>query len=152
MPRTGYQAVSACLIEHEDDGRVLLVEEGKDAAAGTWNLPAGKLEDDEDPRTGARREAREEVGLDVSPDDLIGVYIGHSDLSDRRVVNFVYHAIADGEPDVPAEDSVVGARWCRPENVDGMELRARYVRAAVDDWQAGERLDPDRVRDLTRDR
>lgn len=152
MARTGYQAVSACLIEHEDDGRVLLVEEGKEAAAGTWNLPAGKLEDDEDPRTGAQREAREEVGLDVSPDDLIGVYIGYSDLSDRRVVNFVYHASATGEPSVPEEDSVAGARWCGPGAIDDLELRARYVRAAIEDWQADERLDPGRVQDLTRDR
>jgi len=151
MVRDGYQAVSACLIEHADDGRVLLVEEGKDAAAGTWNLPAGRLEGDEDPRTGAVREALEEVGIDVSPDGLVGVYIGHSDLSDRRVINFVHHAVTDAEPAVPEEDTVMRARWCRPEELDGMDLRARYVGAAVADWQDGQRLDPERVRDLTRE-
>jgi len=39
-----------------------------------WNLPGGKLEEKESPWDGAVRETKEETGLDVRIDKLIGVY------------------------------------------------------------------------------
>ena len=39
-----------------------------------WNLPGGKLEEKESPWDGAVRETKEETGLDVRVDKLIGVY------------------------------------------------------------------------------
>ena len=45
----------------ERDGRLLLVRRGPTTAfAGTWNLPAGYCEADEDPRATAVREAAED--------------------------------------------------------------------------------------------
>ncbi len=52
-----------------DDGRVLMVRED-----GTWHLPGGRLEpDDESPEAGARREVREETGVDVEIVDLAAI-------------------------------------------------------------------------------
>ena len=39
-----------------------------------WNLPGGKLEEKESPWDGTIRETKEETGLDVRIDKLIGVY------------------------------------------------------------------------------
>jgi ADP-ribose pyrophosphatase YjhB (NUDIX family) len=54
-----------CVVERAD-GRVLLV---RHAYAPRWGLPGGFLKRNESPAPGARREVREEVGLDV---ELLG--------------------------------------------------------------------------------
>jgi ADP-ribose pyrophosphatase YjhB (NUDIX family)/NTP pyrophosphatase (non-canonical NTP hydrolase) len=57
----------------DDQGRVLLVEQGYRAAPTNWALPGGGLEDDEPPRVGARREVLEEIALNVEPGRLLAV-------------------------------------------------------------------------------
>lgn len=56
------------------DGRVLLVEPNY-RDDGTWTLPGGTIESDQDetPRQAARRESAEEIGLDLAPGALIAV-------------------------------------------------------------------------------
>lgn len=51
-------------------GRLLVVEPTYKA---TWDMPGGVVEVDESPREAAKREVREELGLDVEPGDLIAV-------------------------------------------------------------------------------
>ncbi|MEN9407026.1 MAG: hypothetical protein RLZZ455_242 [Candidatus Parcubacteria bacterium] len=55
------------------DKKVMLVRHGEDAGHinGTYGLPAGRLEKDENERTAAVRELKEETGLNVLPEDLI---------------------------------------------------------------------------------
>ena len=55
------------------DKKVLLVRHGEDAGHinGTYGLPAGRLEKDEDEKTAAIRELKEETGLDVQSEDLV---------------------------------------------------------------------------------
>src|SRR5690349_1179804 len=57
--------------------KVILVERGKEPYAGKLALPGGKLdEEDADLEVTAMREAREELGLYIMPDQLrfVGVY------------------------------------------------------------------------------
>jgi ADP-ribose pyrophosphatase YjhB (NUDIX family) len=51
--------------------RILL---GKDRDHGRWVLPGGRLETNEDIQQGLIREVKEETGLEVEPEYLIGVY------------------------------------------------------------------------------
>jgi 8-oxo-dGTP diphosphatase len=58
----------------ERDGRVVLVRRGVEPKAGYWSLPSGYVEADERAEEAAVREAKEETGLEVEVDDLLGVY------------------------------------------------------------------------------
>lgn len=58
----------------DDSGRVLLQRRGD--ADGAWGLPGGAMELGETLEETAVRETREETGLDVRPDELLGVYTG----------------------------------------------------------------------------
>ncbi len=56
------------------DDCVLLVERGKDAPAGIWSLPGGHIEAGEKAIDAARREVREETGLEVTLQGLVDVH------------------------------------------------------------------------------
>jgi mutator protein MutT len=50
-----------------EDGRILLVERGKEPLKGYWSLPGGIVETGEKLEEAIRREVAEETGLDVDP-------------------------------------------------------------------------------------
>ena len=54
----------------EKDGKYLLVQEAQEKCYGKWNLPAGHLDPNETIIEAAKREIKEESGLDV---ELTGV-------------------------------------------------------------------------------
>src|SRR5690348_2288201 len=64
------------------DGRVLLGRRAIEPCKGCWDLPGGFLEAWEHPREGAIREAREELGVEVEPGPLLGIYIDQYPLED----------------------------------------------------------------------
>lgn len=57
----------------EVDDRILLIQEAKASCAGKWFLPGGRLEHGESLAECARREVREEAGLDGEPLGLLYV-------------------------------------------------------------------------------
>jgi ADP-ribose pyrophosphatase YjhB (NUDIX family) len=63
--------VSACIFD--EVGRVLLA---RHVDSGLWALPGGAVEPDEDPAAAVAREVREELGIEVALQGLIGVYGG----------------------------------------------------------------------------
>ncbi len=64
---------AACAVL-DDSGRVLLQRRGD--VHRPWGLPGGAMELGETLQETAVRETREETGLDVRPDELLGVYTG----------------------------------------------------------------------------
>lgn len=65
-------------------GRVLIAQrpEGKHMAGG-WEFPGGKLEQNEDPLAGLKRELREELGVEVRAAERVIAY-EHA-YADRRI-------------------------------------------------------------------
>lgn len=63
---------AGALIERE--GRLLLLRRTGEPFRDCWNLPAGYAEADEDPAKTVVREVREETGLEVAVDGLVGVH------------------------------------------------------------------------------
>ena len=63
---------SVASLIRDDDGRVLLVRH----VEGRWQLPGGAVDPDERPADAARREAREETGIEIEPVEVLGVFGG----------------------------------------------------------------------------
>ena len=68
LPR---KVVAASVLCRNDRGEVLVVH---DTFKQYWTLPGGVVDADEDPRTGAVREAWEEAGVKVDAGPLLGLF------------------------------------------------------------------------------
>ena len=117
--------------------RVLLIKRGKPPRAGTWSIPGGRQEIGETIRDAARREVREETGLDVEIAELLDVLdsiTGHS----RGGIAYHYTLIdfaADwtaGDP-TPGSDAVETV-WADPKDLDRFDLwdqTRRIIKLAI---------------------
>jgi len=79
-----------------DEGRYLLVRESKASARSRWNLPAGKPEVGETLVEAAVREAREETGLEVAPEYIVGLYQCPETSEGFSVLNVVFASHVTG--------------------------------------------------------
>lgn len=85
--------LAAAVVLLDEEGRALLVRQNY--GAGLWGIPGGAVEPGESPQEAAVREAREETGLDVELEHLVGVYCLRPE---RLGLRFVFKAhVSDGE-------------------------------------------------------
>ena len=122
-PETPLIGVGAVIV---DEDRVLLVKRGHPPLAGEWSIPGGVLEVGEMLREAAVREALEETGLTVAPNEILGVY----DRVLREGARVLYHYVlidflcrrVSGEL-TPGSDADE-VRWFKREEIDGLNLAA----------------------------
>ena len=104
----------------ERRGRVLLMRRAIEPRYGAWTFPGGFMEIDETVEECAVRETREEVGVEVRLDGLVGVYSRPGPVG-PGIVSIVYRGrVTGGSVDVGRE--ALEARWFRPEDIPWDEL------------------------------
>jgi len=111
---------------------VLLVRRGKPPRQGEWSIPGGAQNLGETAEEAARRELREEAGIEVGPLALAVVVDAVSkDVEGRTrfhytIIDFAGRWVA-GEP--VAGDDVSEARWFSPAELPALGLWHEAVRA-----------------------
>lgn len=110
--------------------------------AGAWDLIGGFLHAGEAPEEGARREAREETGLDALRLALLGIWVDRYDEGDPardedyggdHTFNVYYLAeLAPGTP--RPQDDVAELRWFGPGELPE-ELAFPHERAVLEAWR-----------------
>ncbi len=144
---TGFHIVAANLIEK--DGEYLLVKEGKEEVRGLWNLPAGGVKECEKISSTARREAKEEAGLEVEIEGLVGVFMDESDRSERTVIIFVFHSRPQSyDVEAPDNDEILEADFFSKEEFQDMKIRIPFLEEAVKRYENGELVETDIIQDF----
>lgn len=115
---------------------VLLLRRAVEPGLGGWDLPAGYLEPGESAEEGARRETREEAGIEVELLRLVGVYTSRS----GNAVSSVYLARpTDGSApvriDAESDDHAWVPRSAVAEWLPRMAFRS--MATALQDWAEG---------------
>jgi 8-oxo-dGTP diphosphatase len=95
--------------------RVLLIRRGREPFAGKWAIPGGFLEMDEPVETAARRELKEETGLEIAgPIEPIGFFADLGRDPRGRTITLAHAAIVpSGEHAVKGADDAVEAAWIK---------------------------------------
>jgi 8-oxo-dGTP pyrophosphatase MutT (NUDIX family) len=113
--------VGALCVVERTDGRILLV---RHSYRRRWGLPGGLVKRHEEIDAAARREAREEVGIEI---ELVGepsVVVA----SRSRRVDVIYRAeVVDGlDPDEarPVSPEIVEVRWVSPDELPALQHEA----------------------------
>jgi mutator protein MutT len=126
--------VGAVLV-HE--GRVLLIQRGKDPLRGRWVVPGGTVEAGETLEEALVREVQEETGLQVRPRELVTVF----DRIEREAGRVVYHyVILDYVCDYLAGELRAGsdaaaAAWVGPEELDRYDLPPKALEVVLDGFR-----------------
>jgi len=113
-----------------DGDLYLLIKRAAEPDAGLWSIPGGLVEVGERAKEAAVREAKEETGLDVEIEDVLGVVDKIVRDGDSRVkFHFVivdYVASLKGGS-LTASSDALDARWVRAEEFPAYELSTTLV-------------------------
>jgi ADP-ribose pyrophosphatase YjhB (NUDIX family) len=120
----------ACVggLAYDETGRLLLVQRANEPGRGLWSVPGGRVEAGEDDATALVREMREETGLRVTPDVLVGrVQRGRFAIADYRCV------VVDGP--LRAGDDALDARFVDRATMAALPLVDGLL-DALTEWDA----------------
>jgi 8-oxo-dGTP diphosphatase len=93
-------------------GRVLLVRRAVAPARGAWDVPGGFIERGETAEAAARREAREELGVDVRIERFIGTFPDTYGVERHPSLNIYYAArLRRRNATVRPADDASGFQW-----------------------------------------
>lgn len=126
FPDAPIVGVGAVVVE---DDKVLLIKRGHEPRQGEWSLPGGRVELGESLIDAARREIKEETGLDVDVGPLIELFDRVHRLGDRVEYHFViadYLCTPCGGT-LAAADDAEDVAWVGVEELVGYGVNARAI-------------------------
>ena len=104
--------LAVVVLVEDAQGRLLYMRRNHEPKMGAWAWPSGYVDAGEDVRDAARREVREETGLEIELGDLLGVWSGGGD----PVVLLVWRARAVGGQLKPGPEALEAA-WRSPSEL-----------------------------------
>jgi 8-oxo-dGTP diphosphatase len=117
-------------------GRVLLARRAGEVFHGYWDLPGGFLDEGEHPLDGLRRELREETGLEVEPQEFIGVWMDrYGEAEDAHATLNLYWTARAAAGEEVAADDVSELRWFEPDALPPPEELAFHIADVLATWR-----------------
>jgi len=112
---------------------------GTDYQPGKYMLPGGSVESDESIKQACVREVKEEVGIDIDPDDLVPAFFMYRPPHDETGPRADYFFVTDkwqGEPTIGEPHKCDELAQYSLDDLP--ETVPEYVRVAITGWLRGE--------------
>lgn len=136
MARGRFKLIAAVHLFLIREGKVLLLRRFNTGYEdGKYSVVAGHLDGDEEVKAAAIREAQEEVGVEISPQDLRVVGVMHRKSDDERVDFFLTTTSWSGKVTNREPDRCDQLAWLDIEELP--ESVIPYVRRALDNYRRG---------------
>jgi 8-oxo-dGTP diphosphatase len=106
------------------DRKVLLVKRGRPPFTGLWSLPGGKTEGEEAPREAARRELKEETGIEADVEGVVDLVKIPSDEDDDGGTTYrltVFYGRPTGGS-LKAGGDAMAAEWVHLDDVETLPM------------------------------
>jgi ADP-ribose pyrophosphatase YjhB (NUDIX family) len=121
------KVAAGCIVESKEG--IVLLRRAIEPGYGKWVFPGGYVDRGEEVTLAAVREAREEAGLDVRIDRLIGIY----SYAGRTPIIIVYAATVTGG-ELAVDEEGLEARWFEPQAIPWDDLAFLSTREALRDF------------------
>jgi 8-oxo-dGTP diphosphatase len=101
------------------DGKILLARRMNTGwNDGMYEIPSGHIDGQESIKTATCREAKEEIGIEISPGDLEFLHVMHRKSGDKEKVEFFFKTdIWQGEPKISEPDKCDDLNWFGLDNL-----------------------------------
>lgn len=136
--RKYYTVVIASYIIFKQDDKVLLARRCNTGYRdGEYILPAGHVEEAEFAMEAAIREAQEEVGVEIKPEDLAPAHVMHRHCGDHERVDFFFTTKKwAGEIKNTEQDKCDDLQWFNLDQLPANTIP--YIRSALERHLAGQ--------------
>lgn len=136
---SSFSAGARAIIENEN-GDILMVQEGKDEVHRTWDFPGGGMENGESVTECIKREVLEETGFKIKIEDLLGVYKDIKQRDDTEAIGFMFKAevMEKKFDETPEGEEIIKVDFIPEEKIPELELRHENRREMLERYQEGE--------------
>lgn len=109
-PRPAVTADSIVFCNGSDGLSVLLIERANEPFKGCWAFPGGFMDMEENAEDCAKRELKEETGLEIRNISQLGAFTDVNRDPRGRTVSIAYYAVIE-KSEVKGSDDAAQARW-----------------------------------------
>ncbi len=128
--------VGAANIFINDDGNLLLMKRSQNSKTypGLWGLVGGFLDWGETGEEAAKREAKEEIGVEIEVIKFIGRYYNTPHPTKDNVITLPHYSkIISGTPHPAQPEECEDVKWLTPNEVRNMKLAYEHKQILADE-------------------
>lgn len=103
-----------------------MIKRGKQPNLGLWSIPGGRLEHGEFIEDAIKREVKEETGIEIEVDKLIGILEVPGDGDHYVILDYLATAATDGSDPIAGDDAD-DVRWVPLDDVSSLDCTPRFV-------------------------
>lgn len=130
-PRPAVTADSVVFCNGSDGLSVLLIERANDPFKGCWAFPGGFMDMEENAEDCAKRELKEETGMEVRSLEYLGTFSELNRDPRGRTITIAYYAVVE-KSDVIGADDASQAKWFPIDSIPSLAFdHEEILRAAL---------------------
>jgi 8-oxo-dGTP diphosphatase len=136
-PRPAVTADSVVFCNDSDGLSVLLIERANEPFKGCWAFPGGFMEMEEDAEDCAKRELKEETGLEIPTMRQLGAFTDVDRDPRGRMVSIAFYAVIE-KFEVKGSDDAAQARWFPIDSIPPLAFdHDKILRMALEEIKKG---------------